>query len=174
VTVPFRRHLALIAGIAVAVVPAAACSEGGTGVPDSPTAVEIAASDGRATTLDSFEGTPLVVNLWATWCKPCVREMPDFDSVADSSQGVRIVGVNVGDDPADAAAFATALGVSYEQFTDAQGALSDAFEVSGLPSTVFIAADGTVLEVTQGALSETSLRAKITSHFPEAVMEDEA
>lgn len=168
------RRVALIAGIALAAVPAFTCSSGDSTGDGSAVGVQIAAADGRQTTLASFAGTPLVVNMWATWCKPCVREMPDFDAVADTAEGVRIVGVNVGDEPADATAFAEALGVSYEQFTDAEGALSDAFGVSGLPATAFIAADGTVLEVSQGALSAGSLREKITSHFPEADVEDEA
>lgn len=171
---PLRR-LALIAGITLAVMPAFACSDNGGNTGDgTPTGVQIATGDGRLTTLASFGGAPLVVNMWATWCKPCVREMPDFDAVARGAEGVRIVGVNVGDDPADATEFADNLGITYDQFTDAQGALSDAFGVSGLPATAFIAADGTVLEVAQGALSAESLRAKIRSHFPEAELEDEA
>lgn len=171
--------MALIAGIVVATMPAFACSDGS---PDGPVGgpvgvasqVQIADSEGGTTTLAELAVTPLVVNMWATWCKPCVKEMPDFDSVAAGTRGVRIVGVNVGDEPADASAFAARLGVAYEQYTDADGALSDAFEVSGLPSTAFIGADGAVLEVVQGALSAASLRAKIAEHFPEAVMEDES
>lgn len=174
-TLAGTRRLALIAGIVLATVPAFACSDGSTdGAADGVTQVQIADSDGGATRLSDLAGTPLVVNMWATWCKPCVKEMPDFDSVAASTEGVRIVGVNVGDEPADAAAFAAGLGVTYEQYTDADGALSDAFEVSGLPSTAFIAIDGSVIEVVQGALSAESLRAKIVEHFPDAVLEDES
>lgn len=166
-----RHHLAAVV-TAILTMTLAAC--GGDGIDDpSAASVEITDSNGERTSLGTLEGSPLVVNMWATWCKPCVKEMPDFDRVAATAEGVRIVGVNVGDEPADAAAFAASLGVSYEQYTDADGALSDAFGVSGLPATVFISADGAVLEMAQGALSAASLREKITAHFPEAVVEDD-
>lgn len=171
-----RRHRALLVGIALAALPAAACTGGGptSGRGDTAVDVEITDGEGRPSSLTALGGKPLVVNMWATWCKPCVKEMPDFDEVSTSTEGVRIIGVNVGDEPEAAAEFADGLGVTYDQFTDAQGALSDAFGVSGLPATAFITADGTVLEVSMGALSADSLRAKISEHFPEAVMEGES
>jgi cytochrome c biogenesis protein CcmG/thiol:disulfide interchange protein DsbE len=115
--------------------------------------------------LAKLKGTPLVVNMWATWCHPCVKEMPAFDTVASTTTGVRVVGVNVADDAAAAAAFAKKLGVTYEQFTDPDGKLSTAFDVSNLPATAFIAADGTVLEVYSGAYTAATLRASIDQHF---------
>lgn len=145
----------------------AAC--GGSSTPSNANAaatVQFSAADGSSTSLEQLKGTPLVVNMWATWCKPCVKEMPAFDEVASAASGVRIMGVNVADSPEDAAAFATTLGVHYEQFTDSAGALSDAFGVSGLPATAFIDADGKVVEVHSGALTADELRTLIAKNFP--------
>jgi thiol-disulfide isomerase/thioredoxin len=130
-------------------------------------AVEFSAADGSTTSLDQMKGTPLVVNMWATWCKPCVKEMPAFDEVASAISKVRIMGVNVADSAEDAAAFATKLGVHYEQFTDPTGGLSDAFGVSGLPATAFIDAAGKVVEVHSGALTAAELTELVSKYFPQ-------
>ena len=105
--------------------------------------------------------------MWATNCAPCVKEMPAFDQVASElSGGVQIIGVNVFDTPANAAAFAADLGVTYPQFTDPDGALSSALSVTGLPATGFFDADGNLLDVHQGAFTADELRSTIAEFFP--------
>ncbi len=103
----------------------------GTSVRDVP----FSASDGESTSVADFEGTPLVLNMWATWCQPCVREMPAFDEVATEVQSVAIIGVNIFDTPDEAQAFAADLGVTYPQYTDPNGELSTALNVTGYPAT---------------------------------------
>lgn len=164
---PTSRRLATLAIAASAVFGMlSACSDDAS-TDDSLAAVPFTASDGQPTTLADLRGSPLVVNLWATWCTPCVKEMPVFDAVADDLSGtVHVIGVNVGDSAADATSFAEGLGVGYDLFTDPDGALMTALDVSGLPATAFITADGTLLTVHQGAYSEAELRAAIAEHFP--------
>ena len=168
-----RRHGVIASRWLVAAlvtVSITACgSSSSKGTAKAATDVTVTAADGSPTTLSKLKGTPLVVNMWATWCHPCVNEMPAFDAVASSiGSGVKIVGVNVADDAAAASAFATKLGVHYPQYTDPDGNLSTAFDVSNLPATAFIAADGTVLEVHSGAFTADSLKAAIEQHFPGA------
>lgn len=166
-----RRHaLANIPRLGLLVMAAAvasACGGNATSGGDSVSTVEFTAADGSSHTLEEMEGTPVVLNMWATWCKPCVKEMPAFDEVAAGTDAVRIIGVNVADEAADAEAFAQELGVTYEQFTDPSGELSDVFEVTGLPATAFIDADGNVVEVHAGALTADELRDAIAEHFPD-------
>ena len=167
-----RRHaLATLPRLGLLVMVAAVASAcGGSATPSAGGAadVQFSAADGSRHTLAEMEGTPVVLNMWATWCKPCVKEMPAFDEVAAGTDAVRIIGVNVADEAADAEAFAQELGVTYEQFTDPSGELSDAFEVTGLPATAFIDADGNVVEVHAGALTADELRDAIAEHFPDA------
>jgi thiol-disulfide isomerase/thioredoxin len=154
---------------AITAVSITACGNGGSHSAAKAAAadVTVTAADGSPTTLAKLKGTPLVVNMWATWCHPCVTEMPAFDTVASSiGSGVRILGVNVADDAAAASAFAAKLGVHYPQYTDPDGNLSTAFDVSNLPATAFIGADGTVLEVHSGAYTADTLKAAIEHHFP--------
>lgn len=161
------RRLALVGALLVGV----GCGDNGTSKGDAdeggPTRVGIAASDGSSVRLADFTGTPLVVNMWATWCAPCVKEMPAFDEVAAESSGeVHIIGVNVGDTAEDAAAFAADLGVSYPQYTDPDGILSTEFGVTQLPATAFVDADGTVIELHQGSYTADELRSAIDDHLP--------
>jgi cytochrome c biogenesis protein CcmG/thiol:disulfide interchange protein DsbE len=162
-----RRHaLATIPrlGALVALAVASACG-GTTTSPSTAAKVAFTAADGTHTSLADLKGTPTVVNLWATWCSPCVKEMPAFDRVATSTVGVRIIGVNVGDTAESATTFAAKLGVRYAQYTDPEGKLSAALSVSGLPATAFVDATGTVLQIHQGALTEQELRDQLAARF---------
>jgi thiol-disulfide isomerase/thioredoxin len=160
-----RRHalatiprLGVVTVLTVTALAVASACGGGAGPTASVAKVSFTAADGSATSLSELKGTATVVNLWATWCSPCVKEMPAFDRVAAATPGVRIIGINVGDSAAAATAFATKLGVRYSQYTDPDGKLSAAFSVSGLPATAFVDASGKVLQVHQGALTEQQLR----------------
>ncbi len=161
------RRLVLLGALLVG----AGCGGNGSSTGDAdeggPTRVGITASDGSSVRLADFVGTPLVVNMWATWCAPCVKEMPAFDEVAaERGDEVHIIGVNVGDTAEDAAAFAADLGVSYPQYTDPDGILSSEFGVTQLPATAFVDADGTVIELRQGSYTADELRSAIDDHFP--------
>ena len=160
-----RSAVRTISALAVIATLATACggSPNGTSLGEVP----FAASDGEPTTLADFAGAPLVVNMWATWCQPCVREMPAFDEVAGEATGVQIIGVNIFDTPADAQAFAADLGVQYPQFSDPDGELSTALEVSGYPATAFFDADGKLLELHQGELTADELRSAIARLYPD-------
>ena len=155
-------RLASLLGAALLVM----CGCGGSADGTAVSKVPFTASDGSSTSIADFAGAPLVLNMWATNCKPCVKEMPALDEVATELDGqVQIIGVNVFDTPQDAAAFALDLGVGYPQFTDPDGELSSALSVTGLPATAFFDAAGKLLDVHQGAYTSDELRAAIGSRF---------
>ena len=124
--------------------------------------LELATLDGDVVRLTSWEGTPLVVNFWASWCPPCLKEMPDFEQVAQQRQGeVTIVGLNVRENAATAQQLATQTGVTYDLALDTRGEASRAFGGVNMPTTVFVNADGTIVGVHAGALDAASLHARI-------------
>jgi thiol-disulfide isomerase/thioredoxin len=95
----------------------------------------------RPFALADLEG-PAVVNLWATWCAPCKRELPEFQAVHESLGGdVTFVGVNIGDDGDEAADYLDELGITYDQYLDFDSELTAALETATLPMTLIIDAD---------------------------------
>lgn len=105
-----------------------------------------AAPDGKPVTLATFKGKPLLVNLWATWCAPCVKEMPSLDRLAAKTKGkLQVLVVNQdsekqADDPVPAW-WAKAKLANLEQYRDAKNELGFAFG-GGLPMTALYDAAG--------------------------------
>jgi len=129
-------------------------------------AVQMEAFNGEAVTLSEFSGTPVVLNFWATWCPFCVAEMPDFEEVNQEADGqVKFIGVNLQDDAGAADDLVGSTGVTYLLTRDPQGIVYSAFGGVGMPTTVFIDADGIVREVATGQLSKGQLESKIAQHF---------
>lgn len=103
-------------------------------------------ADGRDVTLADFAGRPLLVNLWATWCVPCVKEMPTLDALASLEEGrVTVVAVSQdlkGRTPVRAF-FDKAKIANLEPYTDPDNAMLAAFGNSiPLPTTILYDSDG--------------------------------
>lgn len=102
---------------------------------------------GADITLGALEGEILVVNLWATWCAPCIEELPSLARLAEATrgQGIKVVAISV--DRADQAVVRKFLDANQAQgleaFHDEGMALARDLGVKGLPTTVIIGADGT-------------------------------
>lgn len=121
---------------------------------------------GAARPLSAFRGKPLVVNLWAPWCTPCIREMPAFDKVhQDLGKRVTIVGITDGLDRAGAKRLAKSTRVTYPLLIDDGGNLQADLGVVNLPTTVFLDADGKVIRRHAGAFTAESLRKTIDSLY---------
>jgi len=112
--------------------------------------------DGPPLRLGELDG-PAVVNLWATWCAPCRRELPTFQDVSEQRPDVAFVGVDVGEDPASAQEFLDRLGVTFPQYTDEAGALTEALGVASLPVTLVVDADGQVVVTNVGPMTSEVL-----------------
>ena len=112
--------------------------------PTPPMTSRIVDAAGAAFDLTRFRGTPLLVNFWATWCPPCVAELPALDRAAralDRAVGVLLVSVDRGGTD-KALPFLEARGIKAPHLGfDAKAALSRQMGVSGLPTTFLISAD---------------------------------
>ena len=108
-------------------------------------------------------GRPLVINVWSTTCEPCKRELPAFAKIHhELGDSVRFVGVNEGDPLAKARDFAKKYGVDYEALSDPNGEFLVSLGISGLPYTLFIAADGTIVAQKGVELTADVIRSTIT------------
>lgn len=103
-------------------------------------------AQGRPQPLSAFKGQVVILNLWATWCAPCVRELPDVAKLAQALRPgkVRVVAVNAGhDDAAATAAFLKAHGAAnLAVYRDPDLSLLTAFGSQGLPFSVVIDGHG--------------------------------
>jgi cytochrome c biogenesis protein CcmG, thiol:disulfide interchange protein DsbE len=121
--------------------------------------VDRAAGDGRIA-LGELRGTPVVLNLWASWCDPCRVEAPVLErGWRDAGrQGVLFLGLDMQDAPDDAREFLREFSVSYPNVREAGRETARAYGATGLPETYFISAEGRIVGHVIGALSTAQLR----------------
>ncbi|MDZ7674497.1 MAG: TlpA disulfide reductase family protein [Acidimicrobiales bacterium] len=113
-----------------------------------------------------IDGRPMVVNFFASWCTPCVAEMPDFQTVSEELDGrVDFVGLANQDRPEDAARTVETTGVTYPWYRDARGDIVAATGSVQMPTTAFFDAEGNMVEVHAGALDAGELRSMIEEHL---------
>ena len=118
--------------------------------------------DGASTTFAEFEGTPLVINFWASWCPACVGELPEFQAVHQQrSDEVTFLGVANADIRPAAVRLADEVGLTYLLADDPEGDLFREFGLIAMPSTLFVTPDGHILEVFAGQLNESALNDRI-------------
>jgi thiol-disulfide isomerase/thioredoxin len=100
---------------------------------------------GGPVSLRDFRGRPLVINFWASWCVPCRTEMPILGEAARAWRGrVAFLGANVLDDEGKAADFLVAMKRPFVSAYDDGDGLTRLYRIVGLPTTVFIGADGRI------------------------------
>lgn len=101
---------------------------------------------GRRYRLADFEGKPVVLNIWATWCPPCADEIPDVVAFARDHDGeVAVLSISVDDATADVAAFAEEHGINYPVLRDdGEAAAKYVGPTGGIPQTYFIDSGGIV------------------------------
>ena len=108
--------------------------------------------------LTQLRGTPVVVNVWASWCGPCKAEAPLLhDAAARYGQRVQFVGVDILDSLDGARSFIADHAISYPSVFDPPGAIRDSLGMLGQPVTVFYDANGKVVSTWDGQLSEQVL-----------------
>lgn len=118
--------------------------------------------DGQPARLSDFRGQPLVVNLWASWCPPCRREMPVLAAAQQRYPDTQFVFVNQGEGREAITLYLQRSGVEIEQvLLDAERAVAAAIQTRGLPATLFFDTEGRLLETHLGPLTTASLSAKL-------------
>jgi peroxiredoxin len=133
---------------------------------------ELQNGEGAPVSASEFDGRPLLLNFWATWCQPCVEEMPMLDRLQreQSGDGLQVVGIAV-DEPSRARDFADELGLGYPLlFGTGEAMLAGRRygNASGmLPFSVLIDADGIIRWTHLGALERQQVEAQLAELAPE-------
>jgi thiol-disulfide isomerase/thioredoxin len=175
---PFRR---MLLGIAALAVVAAACSSdrapvgtmdhrpipatNATTVPLLPTdAAELPSFDlaSYQQLLTGLRGTPVLVNVWASWCGPCSEEAPRLAQAAKTyGDQVQFVGIDILDARDSARQFMAKYGWTYPSLYDDVGAIRDGLGFIGQPVTIFYDANGTQVAQWSGAISQDELTKRL-------------
>ncbi len=119
---------------------------------------------GRPVALERLLGRPVVANFWATWCAPCVEEMPHLEALSKSFSNIQFVGIGI-DTASNIAQFVTKVPVSYPLYVAGHAGVAMVRELgnaaSGLPFTVLLDAEGRIFDTILGQVSPEDLSARI-------------
>jgi len=130
--------------------------------------------DGREVRLDAFRGRTVVVNFWATWCTPCVAEMPSLERLRTTlaSEGLEVLAVNLQENAARIRPFADKLGLTMTMLRDHDGGARSAWGVRVFPTTFVVGPDQRIALVAIGEIdwdrSDVVARIRETKRRPGA------
>jgi thiol-disulfide isomerase/thioredoxin len=117
--------------------------------------------DGRMRALNEWRGRPLLLNFWASWCTPCIEEMPLLDAFAgeEGDRGVQLLGIAL-DEPAPVRDFLARVPVRYPTLIEAAGSTDSSVRLGNtravLPFSVLIDADGRVQRLRVGSFKDAA------------------
>lgn len=119
---------------------------------------------GEPVSLAQFKGKPTVINFWATWCPPCKEELPALERAYRQNQAqVNFVAISVKEEPDTVRGYVQSESLELPVALDTSGVVADRFQVRGLPTTVFLDADGVIVGRQLGGVTDESLASYLAS-----------
>lgn len=118
--------------------------------------------NGTSVSFADYRGTPLVINFFASWCRPCLSELPEFERVHQRYQDrVGFLGLNLQDAKSDAQRIIDQTGITYDVAADPDGTLFQALGGIGMPTTILVDGRGHIVAFFNGEISGDELDAAI-------------
>ena len=117
--------------------------------------INVTSIDGKPEDLNRYKGGLVLVNFWATWCPPCIKEMPSMNELQQQFKPgqFQILAINMGQDATTVESFLMEQDFEFELpvYLDEKGRSFTDLRIQGMPSSFLIAADGTLIETIIGA-----------------------
>jgi thiol-disulfide isomerase/thioredoxin len=119
-----------------------------------PPPISLKTIGGQEVTLDAYRGRTVVVNFWATWCAPCVAEMPSLQRMRDklAPKGIEVIAVNLQENAARIGPFVERLGITFPVVRDHDGAVRTAWQVTVFPTSFVVGPDQRIVWVARGEI----------------------
>ncbi len=159
-----RRAATLVAAAVLLAVIVGACGPG-AGDEVQATDIEFELLDGGRTTVGAFLDRPVVLNFFASWCAPCRAEMPALESTRQRRADIAFVGLAVNDTAIRAREIVAETGVAYATGIDPDSAIGNAYEIVGMPTTLFLVPNGEVAYRHTGGLTAQQITDHIEAHL---------
>ncbi|MDP9320675.1 MAG: TlpA family protein disulfide reductase [Chloroflexota bacterium] len=120
---------------------------------------------GETTRLSARKGTPVVLNFWATWCKPCLAEMPRLEQAARENAGIAFYEIDLDEDGAKVRGFFDSLEITHlVPLIDVGSAVARAYGLGqGVPTTFFIDANGIVRAASLGEMDTLTIATNLST-----------
>lgn len=116
--------------------------------------------NGEKASLSQLRGKPVLLNFWATWCPPCVGEMPHFNTVYPRYKDkINFLAISLDDSMQEASAFMQQKGYSFPAGYGSVNDLAGKYDIQGIPTSLLLDAQGNIIAVKVGAMTETELEA---------------
>jgi len=115
-------------------------------------------SDEQPIFLSDLQGSPVLLNFWATWCGPCRMEMPYLQQIYDEWQvmGLVLLAINIRESSSEVDAFMQSQGLSFPVVLDSEGEIAEQYGAHRIPATFFIDVYGIIQEVKVGPFRSTA------------------
>ena len=119
--------------------------------------------EGGRIDLAAYRGRPVLVNLWATWCGPCRREMPALERLSKEQTGLTVVAIDQREDPAIVRSYVKRFGVTFAVGIDDSQQLGTDLHLIGLPSSFFVDGNGVIRDAVDGEMTYDVMTSKARS-----------
>ncbi|MBI9043801.1 MAG: redoxin domain-containing protein [Anaerolineaceae bacterium] len=123
--------------------------------------------EGNQVSLRYFEGRPVLINAWATWCPPCRAEMPDLNAYyqAHQEEGFMILAVNAGESQKEVTQFTEHVDLDFPVLMDPGNGLLNELRVFSFPTSILVGRDGLVKAIHIGLFTPEMMEEEITPHL---------
>jgi thiol-disulfide isomerase/thioredoxin len=113
--------------------------------------------------LSDYRGKPLVLHFWATWCGPCIRELPLISALGSRTGDLTTLAVNCAETDQEVSSFLRDRKFSLNVVMDRTGHISELYNIYAIPQTFMIDAEGVIRSVRVGAYSQRELNRDISA-----------
>lgn len=122
----------------------------------------------QSITLSRYQGRPVLINFWATWCTPCRTEMPAIEAAYQKykSDGLAVLAVDADESKQEVVGFGNSLNLTFDLLLDPGNSVNDLYRIRAYPSSFFIGRDGLVVALQIGVMTEAQLSENLAKILP--------